>query len=136
MATYGPEAPDLAQNGGSLLVNMGTLNDEAVKNYLQAIRAYNEVGGPVILDPVGGAATDVRRNAVKSLTSGGYFDLIKGNESELKFIYERQAGHQVGVDSGPSTMNTQQKAIMVRDLARRESKSIVNPMKNITYILG
>jgi thiamine-phosphate diphosphorylase/hydroxyethylthiazole kinase len=72
------------------------------------------------LDPVGAAATEVRKNAVKELMTGGYFDLIKGNEGELKQIWGRVSGRQHGVDSGPSTMNKREKATMVQDLAQKE----------------
>lgn len=122
MSGYGPEAVDLAKNGGSLLINMGTLNNESIDNYLQALQAYNAEGNPVVFDPVGAGATDVRREAVKKLMAGGYFDLIKGNESELIQLYGKVRGHQVGVDSGPSTLNCKEKARLVMDLAKRESK--------------
>lgn len=121
MSLYGREAPDLAKNGGALLINMGTLSDNSVENYLQAVRANNDEGNPVVFDPVGGGATEVRRNAINELMAGSYFDLIKGNESELKQIYGRSPGKQVGVDSGPSTLSTKEKASMVQEIARRES---------------
>ncbi|PGH13255.1 hydroxyethylthiazole kinase [Helicocarpus griseus UAMH5409] len=125
MSGYGPEAVDLAQNGGSLLINMGTLNNEAIDNYLQAVRAYNAAGNPVVFDPVGAGATDIRRKAVKDLLAGGYFDLIKGNESELAQVYGRNPRRQAGVESGPSTLNSKEKAKLVRDLARRERNIIL-----------
>src|SRR5947207_11179589 len=124
MSGYSLEAADLVNNGGALLINMGTLNSESVGNYIQAIRAYNGCGNPVVFDPVGAGASDVRRNAVKELMSGGYFDLIKGNESELKQIHGCVPGRQVGVDSGPSTMSSKEKATMVQELARRERQLI------------
>lgn len=133
MSGYGLEAPDLAKNKGSLLINMGTLNSESLDNYMQAIRAYNEAGNPVVLDPVGAAATQLRRQSVKTLMHGGYFDLIKGNESEIGHIYGH-TGNQVGVDSGPSTLDTKEKAMLVRDLALRESKLI--PFLNNNFNLS
>lgn len=53
MANYAEEAADLAKLGGALVVNMGTVTPEGLKNYLQAIKAYNEAGRPIVLDPVG-----------------------------------------------------------------------------------
>ncbi|KAK2874956.1 hypothetical protein FQN49_001905 [Arthroderma sp. PD_2] len=120
MSGYGLEASDLAKNNGALLINMGTLNGESMDNYLQGVRAYNEAGNPVVLDPVGAAATQLRRQSVKKLMQEGYFDLIKGNESEINYIYGRGQGHQVGVDSGPSTLDPKEKATLVRNLAIRE----------------
>lgn len=123
MAPYGDEATDLSNFGGALVINMGTLTGESVSNYLQAIQAYNGRGNPVIYDPVGAAATEIRRNAVSQLMAGGYFDLIKGNEGEIRQVWGSSAVQQRGVDSGPSTLDGQQKARLVRDLARRERTS-------------
>ncbi|PGH29668.1 hydroxyethylthiazole kinase [[Emmonsia] crescens] len=125
MSGYGPEAVDLAKNGGSLLINMGTLNNESVDNYLQALRAYNDEGNPVVFDPVGAGATEIRRKAAKQLLAGGYFDLIKGNESELIQLYGKVPGRQSGVDSGPSILNSKEKAKLAKDLARRERNVVL-----------
>lgn len=122
MAPYGDEAADLAGFDGALVINMGTLTKESVANNLIAMKGYNSRGNPVIYDPVGAAATQIRRDAVKQLMSGGYFDLIKGNESEIKHI-AGAVSKQRGVDSGSSSMNESQKARLVCELARRESMS-------------
>jgi thiamine-phosphate diphosphorylase/hydroxyethylthiazole kinase len=53
MANYAQEAADLAKLGGALVVNMGTVTPDGLKNYLQAIKAYNEADRPIVLDPVG-----------------------------------------------------------------------------------
>jgi thiamine-phosphate diphosphorylase/hydroxyethylthiazole kinase len=133
MSKYGEEAFDLAKLGGSLVINMGTLTPEAVENYLLALRAYNMEGGPVILDPVGAGATTIRMSAVKSLMAGGYFDLIKGNENEIKTVFGQAGAQQRGVDSGVSTLTGIGKATLVRDLATRE-RNIVLMTGAIDYI--
>ena len=53
MSNCGDEAADLSKLGGSLVINMGTVNDDALANYIKAVRAYNAVDRPVIFDPVG-----------------------------------------------------------------------------------
>jgi hydroxyethylthiazole kinase-like sugar kinase family protein len=53
MANYAEEAADLAKLGGALVVNMGTVTPDGLKNYKQALEAYNAAGRPVVLDPVG-----------------------------------------------------------------------------------
>lgn len=53
MANYGEEARDLAKLGGALVINMGTVTPEGLENYIKALKAYNEAGRPVVLDPVG-----------------------------------------------------------------------------------
>lgn len=120
MANYGQEAEDLCKLGGSLVINMGTATPEGLQNNLQALRAYNSVGGPVVLDPVGGGATALRRDTVKTLMAGGYFDLIKGNEGEVKTVFGEIGVQQHGVDSGRSTLDSFAKATLVKNLAARE----------------
>ena len=121
MSPYGDEAKDLAVHKGALLINMGTLTSASIPEYLRALTAYNTNGNPVILDPVGVGATDIRRNVVTTLLAGGFFTLIKGNEREIKEVFQRSGGEsQRGVDSGPTTMSDLDKATLVKDLARRE----------------
>jgi len=124
MANYGEEAKDLCKLGGALVINMGTVTPDGLQNYAQALRAYNLQGGPVVFDPVGGGATVIRRNAVKTLMAAGYFDVIKGNEGEIKTVFGTVV-QQKGVDSGVSTLNDLEKATLVRDLATRERNVVV-----------
>ncbi|PLB41783.1 bifunctional hydroxyethylthiazole kinase/thiamine-phosphate diphosphorylase [Aspergillus candidus] len=125
MSPYGDEAGDLSQCDGALLINMGTLTRESVPNYLQALQAYNARGNPVVYDPVGAAATGIRRAAVTQLMTGGYFDLIKGNEGEIRQVSGSSGVTQRGVDSGPSSLDGCGKATLARDLARRERNIVL-----------
>lgn len=125
MTNYGEEARDLCKLGGSLVINMGTITPEGLQNYLQALQAYNSVGAPVIFDPVGAGATGIRKAAVKTLMAGGYFDLIKGNEGEIKTVFGEIGTQQRGVDSGVSTLDALGKATLVRDLAARERNVVI-----------
>ena len=125
MANYGEEAKDLAGLGGALVVNMGTVTPDGLTNCIQAIRAYNEVGGPVLFDPVGAGATAVRRQSVKTLMSSGYFDLIKGNENEIATVLGESTVQQKGVDMGPSTTDESAKARLVKKLAAREGNVVL-----------
>ena len=125
MANYGEEAKDLAGLGGALVVNMGTVTPDGILNYSQAIRSYNERGGPVLFDPVGAGATVIRQNAVKTLMSNGYFDVIKGNENEIRTVLGEIMGQQKGVDSGTSTTEGSEKARLAKKLAARERNVVL-----------
>ncbi|KAI9841052.1 MAG: hypothetical protein M1837_001023 [Sclerophora amabilis] len=125
MANYGSEAEDLTRLGGSLVINMGTVTPDGLRNYLQALQAYNSNGGPVLLDPVGAGATDIRRNAVKNLLAGGYFDVIKGNEGELMTVLGETNVQQRGVDSGDSVSSQTEKALLAKRLASRERNVVL-----------
>jgi thiamine-phosphate diphosphorylase / hydroxyethylthiazole kinase len=131
MSDDGNEAADLARLNGSLVVNMGTVTPTALDNYVQAIQAYNDAGNPILLDPVGAGATEVRRNALRRLLSAGYFTVIKGNEAEIKAVWKLSAATassesepddevQHGVDSGDSKMTTTERTELTVSLARRE----------------
>ncbi|KAH8639086.1 putative thiamine biosynthetic bifunctional enzyme [Alternaria alternata] len=126
MSNYSAEAADLSKLGGALVVNMGTVTPEGLANYQAAITAYNAAGGPIVLDPVGAGATSIRRDALAKLMGAGYFDLIKGNESEILAV-ARASGYQLdnssqqrGVDSGASLFSVKQRASVVSSLAARE----------------
>ncbi|PYI05057.1 TMP-TENI-domain-containing protein [Aspergillus sclerotiicarbonarius CBS 121057] len=125
MSPYGDEAVDLCQFDGALVINMGTLTSESIPNYLKALKAYNVRGNPVVYDPVGAAATGIRRGAVTQLMAGGYFDLIKGNEGEIRQVFGSSGVTQRGVDSGPSSLDSQGKARLARDLAKREHNIVL-----------
>jgi thiamine-phosphate diphosphorylase/hydroxyethylthiazole kinase len=133
MANYGEEAVDLAALGGALVVNMGTVTPEGVENFQKAITAYNAAGGPIVLDPVGAGATGVRESALRILMSGGYFDLIKGNEAEILAVAKASGLslpsssylQQRGVDSGADILTFEQRAYIVRYLAARERNVVL-----------
>ncbi|KAF2804024.1 TMP-TENI-domain-containing protein [Mytilinidion resinicola] len=131
MSTNGHESPDLAALRGGLVINMGTATPTSLENWLLAVTAYNAAGQPVILDPVGCGATAPRRATLRALLAAGYYDVIKGNESEILTV-ARVSGvagvgaiQQRGVDSGNSGMGIEQKAEVVRRLAGRERNVVV-----------
>lgn len=120
MSLNGPEATDLAKLGGALVINMGTVTPDILQVYLAGTRAYNSAGNPVLFDPVGGGATTVRKEAIKTLLAGGYFSVIKGNEGEITAVAGSSTTQQRGVDSGPSTSSPEERAKLVQTLAARE----------------
>ncbi|KAM7215714.1 Hydroxyethylthiazole kinase family domain containing protein [Rhypophila decipiens] len=116
MSNHGDEAEDLCKHKGSLVINMGTVDDKALSNYVKALQAYNKAGQPVVFDPVGAGATSVRRNAFKTMLEAGHMDVIKGNENEIKAVVGDDSFQQHGVDSS-RTLSAIQAAMVVRDLA-------------------
>ncbi|KAH0536807.1 hypothetical protein FGG08_006340 [Glutinoglossum americanum] len=125
MSSNGGEAADLARLKGSLVINMGTVTPDGLEAYIVALRAYNMHGGPVILDPVGAGATRTRRDAVNRLLSEGYFDMIKGNEQEIKSVLGEENLQQNGVDSGGSALTDNDRARLAKKLASRERNVVL-----------
>ncbi|KAG2164919.1 hypothetical protein VTO58DRAFT_107913 [Aureobasidium pullulans] len=125
MSNNSLEANDLASFGGSLVINMGTTTPEMRSNHLNTIAAYNSVGGPVLLDPVGAGATQQRREGVAALMRGGYFDVIKGNEGEIRTVSGATGFKQHGVDSGASTLTLDGRVKLVKSVAAKEHNVVL-----------
>lgn len=60
-------------------INIGMLNDNKLSSMLKAGATANELGIPVILDPVGAGSSDYRIKAVQNLMSNVQFGVIRGN---------------------------------------------------------
>lgn len=74
--------------------------------------------------PLSAGATTIRRQAVKTLLHECYFDVIKGNEGEIRTVFGDSDVQQRGVDS-TSTLDETAKATLVRALAKREKNVVV-----------
>ncbi|KAL8722278.1 MAG: hypothetical protein Q9181_007523, partial [Wetmoreana brouardii] len=125
MANNGDEAPELAALGGSLVINMGSVTPEAIGNYERAAQAYNACYQPILFDPVGAGATKLRREAVRTLMGNSYFEVIKGNENEIRVLLGDGRNQQKGVDSGDSASSDLDKATLAKNLAVQEQCVVV-----------
>lgn len=76
-------------------INIGMLNDNKLSSMLKAGATANELGIPVILDPVGAGSSDYRIKAVQNLMSNVQFGVIRGNVSETKAIAAKQGIHNI-----------------------------------------
>ena len=76
-------------------INIGMLNDNKLSSMLKAGATANELGIPVILDPVGAGSSDYRIKAVQNLMSNVQFGVIRGNVSEIKAIAAKQGIHNI-----------------------------------------
>lgn len=95
------EVEESVSGVSALVCNMGAI--EHIESMILAGKRANELGIPVILDPVGAGGTTLRREAGKRLIEEVRFTAIRGNASEIKAI----AGINVsgrGVDVSASDM--------------------------------
>lgn len=86
MAKSEVEAYDMAQASDGVLINIGTITEAEVKAMILAGKAANEKGIPVVLDPVGVAATAFRTDIVKQILAEVQPTAIKGNAGELAYL--------------------------------------------------
>ena len=90
MADALEEVSDILDISNALVINIGTLNRG---------KSANEKGVPVVLDPVGASASQLRKDTVRKLLEEVRFTVIRGNLSEISYIAGIDAVMR-GVDSG------------------------------------
>lgn len=112
MANEIGEMADMAAICEALLINIGTLQKNTIESMLAAGKAANARGIPVVLDPVGVAATPLRRETVAQLLQEVKFAAIRGNVAEMGFI-AGNAWQGKGVDAGQGDGNAAQIAAVV-----------------------
>lgn len=112
MANEIDEMADMAAICEALLINIGTLQKNTIESMFAAGKAANVRGIPVVLDPVGAAATPLHRETVARLLQEVKFAAIRGNVAEMGFV-AGNAWQGKGVDAGPSDGNAAQMAAVV-----------------------
>jgi len=88
MAKAEEEAHDMATNADGVLINIGTLSQADLRAMIFAGQTANDRGIPVVLDPVGVAATEFRSEAVQQILKEVKPTVIKGNAGELAHLVD------------------------------------------------
>lgn len=88
MADAEEEVADIASLADGLLINIGTLNANELSAMFVAGQAANKKGIPVVLDPVGVAASSFRSTAVQRILNEIDVTAIKGNAGELAYLVD------------------------------------------------
>ena len=86
MADDPEEAADITSICNALVLNIGTLNQHTIPSMTLAGRRANELGHPVVLDPVGAGASALRTNTAHALLNDVRCAVIRGNISEIKAL--------------------------------------------------
>ena len=98
MADDAAEVEDITTICGGLNINIGTLNSRTITSMLLAGKKANQLGHPVVLDPVGAGASRLRTDTAYRLLRDVKFAVIRGNISEIKTLASG-AGTTKGVDA-------------------------------------
>ena len=98
MADDEREAEEIVSISSALVINIGTLNSRTIPSMFKAGRRANELGRPVILDPVGAGASSLRTATAMDLIREIDFAVIRGNISEITAIAGRESKTR-GVDA-------------------------------------
>lgn len=98
MADAPEESAEITALCDGLVINLGTLSAQRLEAMLLAGKKANELGIPVVLDPVGAGASAFRTKAAEKLLSEVRFSVIRGNLSEIKVLAGKDY-HAHGVDT-------------------------------------
>lgn len=105
LAGFPHHADDLAEAAAitagcdALVLNLGTPHAGTLPAMAAAGKQANQLGHPVVLDPVGVGASPFRRGAAEQLFREVQFSLIRGNISEVKALLNIRSQGK-GVDAG------------------------------------
>lgn len=127
MASDPGEVEEITARCDGLVLNLGTLNAQAVPAMLSAGKRANELGHPVALDPVGAGASALRTGAALRLMDEVRFSVIRGNVSEIKAI-ALGAGSTRGVDAGTGdtvTVNKLEETVRFVQRFARETGAVI-----------
>lgn len=98
MAHATNEVEDMVAIASSLVINMGTLSDHWVEAMLLAGQKANQIGIPVVFDPVGVGATPYRTEVAQRILRMCKPTIIRGNASEIMALFASNSQTK-GVDS-------------------------------------
>lgn len=86
-----------------LVINIGTLLRQRVPAMVKAGQRANELGHPVVLDPVGAGISGLRTRTALELMEKVHFSAIRGNASEIRALVSGR-GSARGVDADPAAL--------------------------------
>ncbi|SFD06632.1 hydroxyethylthiazole kinase [Butyrivibrio sp. YAB3001] len=102
MAEHPGEVKEITDTAAALLLNLGNISDTRMASMKISFAAALEKGIPAVIDAVGVACSQLRRDfffeLMKEHESGRSFLLIKGNYSEIKALYDDKF-KGIGVDA-------------------------------------
>jgi len=116
MAHAKEEVAEMVSAAGALILNPGTLTPQWVESMLIAGQRANELGIPIILDPVGAGATRLRTETNLRLLGELKIAIVRGNSGEIGAL-SGMGGVVKGVES---VVEVDDPAAVARALARQQ----------------
>ncbi len=98
MADDPEESVQITSNAQGLLLNLGTPNPRKLESMLLSGRCANERSIPIVFDPVGVSASDMRLKAAQQMLREIRFSVIRGNADEIGTLLCGEVSGR-GVDS-------------------------------------
>lgn len=123
------EVATITAISSALVLNIGTLNQRTIASMIAAGKKANEKNIPVVFDPVGAGASDLRNQTVAQLLEHVKISVLRGNMSEIRFVSGLEATTK-GVDASESDIeNGSQNGI-------ETAKDLANMLNCVVAITG
>ena len=135
MADDAAEVEDITTICGGLNINIGTLNSRTITSMLLAGKKANQLGHPVVLDPVGAGASRLRTDTAFRLLRDVKFTVIRGNISEIKTLASG-AGTTKGVDADVADKVTEENLDSAVAFAKAFAKAFAAQTGAVIAITG
>ena len=127
MSDEAEDVEDITSVCGGLNINIGTLHKRSIEGMFRAGKKANELGHPVLLDPVGAGASALRTNTALELMKELKLAVIRGNISEIKTL-ALGSGTTKGVDADVADAVTEENlgeaAAFVKSIAKETGSRI------------
>ncbi|WP_028578731.1 hydroxyethylthiazole kinase [Desulfogranum japonicum] len=101
MSHVAEDLPGMIELGGALVVNLGTLADDYIEGMRVAMTRANELGRPIVLDPVAAGVNRLRTELAREFLEKYRPFILRGNASEIMAV-AGEAGKPKGVDTANS----------------------------------
>ena len=124
MADDENEVEDFVKIASSLLINIGTLNENMKKSMQKATVKAKKLKKVVVLDPVAVGASKYRTDCVKKLLKNRKISVIRGNISEIKALLG-SSKNQNGADASSSDFESIENSIQIAKKLALKEKVIV-----------
>lgn len=115
------EVEEITSVCNGLNINIGTLNSRTIDSMFIAGKKANQLGHPVVLDPVGAGASTLRTQTAIKLLDQVKFAVIRGNISEIKTL-AFGSGTTKGVDADVADKVSEQNLDSVVEFAKQFAK--------------
>ncbi len=129
MAHAVEEMEDMTAIASSLVLNIGTLDEQWVEGIFTAGGSMRKLARPIIFDPVGSGATPYRTNICKRIIEVCRPTIIRGNGSEIMSLVDADVVSK-GVDSSISS----DAALVAAKALAKSSGAVVVISGQIDYI--
>ena len=91
MAFAPEEIADMVRQADALVLNMGTPTPQLIETMIVAGKTANEIGIPVVYDPVGAGSTPFRLSSASQILGTIRPSVIRGNPAEIASLIGRAA---------------------------------------------